>query len=79
MQKFIKDKIDDCPSSETILLILKRFEHLHLDCLCLDRRYLDVAVIFEKELDELKDMLVEIIKILFLLQLINDYCLFIYI
>lgn len=42
-------------NSSAMLLMLRRFEKLQLDCLCLDRRYLDVAVMLEKEMDQIKD------------------------
>lgn len=56
MQQFVKSEMlqfhdNLCPG----LLLLKRFENLNLDCLCLNRRYLDVAVWFATELQTLKD------------------------
>lgn len=58
MQKFVKEMLVPIPTSESRLLIMKRFEALKLDCLCLDRRYLDIAQMLEKEIETIKDMLV---------------------
>lgn len=55
MQKFVKQIIQPVETVEGKLLVLKRFERLRLDCLCLDRRYLDVFVRFQVELENLKD------------------------
>lgn len=55
MQKFVKQLIQPVQTVEGKLLVLKRFERLRLDCLCLDRRYLDVFVRFQVELENLKD------------------------
>lgn len=55
MQQFVKQLIQPIQTTEGKLLVLKRFDRLKLDCLCLDRRYLDVFLLFEKELDNLKD------------------------
>lgn len=56
MQRFVKEMLYPIPTSESRLLIMKRFEALKLDCLCLDRRYLDIAQILEKEIEVIKDM-----------------------
>lgn len=55
MQRFVKQLIMPVETVEGKLLVLKRFERLQLDCLCLDRRYLDVFVRFQLELENLKD------------------------
>lgn len=55
MQKFVKQSMAPIQNTSAMLLLLKRFERLQLDCLCLDRRYLDVAVMLEKEMDQIKD------------------------
>jgi dynein heavy chain len=55
MQKFVKDTLAPMPTADQRLLCLNRFEQLNLDCLCLDRRYLDAAEILEKEIAEIKD------------------------
>lgn len=55
MQKFVKQSIAPIQNTSAMLLLLKRFERLKLDCLCLDRRYLDVAIMLEKEMDQIKD------------------------
>jgi len=58
LQQSLKAKIHQLSNTHSMLLLLKRFERLELDCLCLDRRYLDVAMFLEKEIEQLKDMLV---------------------
>lgn len=55
MQKFVKQSMAPIQNSSAMLLLLKRFEKLQLDCLCLDRRYLDVVVLLENEMDQIKD------------------------
>ncbi|XP_062548437.1 dynein axonemal heavy chain 8 [Armigeres subalbatus] len=55
LQKFTKEMLSVVPTIESRLLMLSRFEKLQLDCLCLDRRYLDVAVMLEKQIFEIKD------------------------
>lgn len=55
MQKFVKQLVQPVETVEGKLLVLKRFERLRLDCLCLDRRYLDVFVRFQVEIENLKD------------------------
>lgn len=55
MQKFVKQSMAPIQNSSAMLLLLKRFERLQLDCLCLERRYLDVAVMLEKEMEQIKD------------------------
>lgn len=55
MQKFVKQSMAPIQNSSAMLLMLKRFERLKLDCLCLERRYLDVAVMLEKEMEQIKD------------------------
>ncbi|XP_046868615.1 dynein axonemal heavy chain 5-like [Drosophila willistoni] len=56
MQQFVKLLSTECPSAESVMLVLKRFEALSLECLCLDRRYLEVAEMLEKEMFLLKDV-----------------------
>lgn len=56
MQQFVKQQITGVPIAESVLLILERFERLNLECLCLDRRYLEVAEMLEKEMFLLKDV-----------------------
>lgn len=56
MQQFVKQLIQPVLNTEAMLLILNRFERLKLDCLCLDRRYLDVFRMYEKELENIKDV-----------------------
>lgn len=55
MLQFVKQLVEPIQTTEGKLLVLKRFDRLQLDCLCLDRRYLDVFTLYEKELDNLKD------------------------
>ncbi|XP_052892579.1 dynein axonemal heavy chain 8 [Anopheles moucheti] len=56
LQKFLKNQLNNERTVDSSLLILKRFEKLQLDCLCIDRRYLDVAVMLENEIFQLKDI-----------------------
>lgn len=55
MQKLVKEKIQGIPIFDSVILVLKRFERLNLECLCMDRRYLDVAEMLEREILHLKD------------------------
>ena len=55
MQEFVKLQIQPVQNADAVLLILQRFDRLQLDCLCMDRRYLDVFKLFEKEMENLKD------------------------
>lgn len=55
MQKLVKEKIQGIPIFDSVVLVLKRFERLNLECLCMDRRYLDVAEMLEREILHLKD------------------------
>lgn len=55
MQKLVKEKIQGYPKYDSVILVLKRFERLNLECLCMDRRYLDVAEMLEREILHLKD------------------------
>lgn len=55
MQKLVKEKIQGIPIYDSVILVLKRFERLNLECLCMDRRYLDVAEMLEREILQLKD------------------------
>lgn len=56
LQRHLKEKLTPIPSCASRLLVLKRFEVLRLDCLAMDRRYLDVAVMLEKEIETVKDI-----------------------
>lgn len=56
LQQFLKMLTSDIPTTHSMLLVLQRFERLNLDCLCIDRRYLDAAVLLEKEIENIKDM-----------------------
>lgn len=66
MNQFVKKMIEPIQTADGQLLILKRFENLQLDCLSLDRRYLDVFKLYEKELELVKDTLVMIDEILYI-------------
>jgi dynein heavy chain, axonemal len=55
LQKYIKDVLKPIPTVTSRMLVLSRYEKLQLDCLCLDRRYLDVAVMLELEIANFKD------------------------
>ncbi|XP_055386175.1 dynein axonemal heavy chain 8 [Condylostylus longicornis] len=56
LREFLKITIQPIQNVESKLLILKRFKRLHLDSLCLDRRYLEISVELEKEIMILKDI-----------------------
>lgn len=57
MQRYVKEQIKQFQGDLcSALVLLKRFEGLKLDCLALDRRYLDIAVLFAKEVQHLKDV-----------------------
>lgn len=56
MQQFVKERICGIETTHGVLLVLKRFDRLGLDCLCMDHRYLDVAKMLEKEIESIKDM-----------------------
>lgn len=55
MGNFVKSYFNRINNLEMRLLTLKRFEALGLECLNLDRRYLDIAALLEKEIEEIKD------------------------
>ncbi|XP_055595824.1 dynein axonemal heavy chain 8 [Uranotaenia lowii] len=55
LQKYSKEMVNSVPNIESRLLVLKRFERLQLECLCLDRRYLDIAMLLETQIFEIKD------------------------
>lgn len=55
LQRFTKEMLSVVPTIESRLLMLNRFEKLQLECLCLDRRYLEVAVMLERQIFEIKD------------------------
>jgi dynein heavy chain, axonemal len=55
MSNFVKQYVENIETAEMRLLTLKRFAALDLDCLHLDHRFLDVAVILEKEIEDIKD------------------------
>lgn len=55
MSNFVKAYLDKIENVEMRILTLKRFEKLQLECLNLDRRYLDIAKMLEKEIEDIKD------------------------
>lgn len=55
MATWVKSYFDQIDNLEMRLLTLKRFEKLNLECLNLDRRYLDIAEMMEKEIEDIKD------------------------
>lgn len=56
MEQFVKQLIQPIENTEAKLLVLARFDRLGLDCLCMDRRYLEVFSMYERELENLKDV-----------------------
>lgn len=55
MEHFVECSVRKIESIDMRLVTLKRFERLNLDCLNLDGRYLDVAAMLNKEIEEIKD------------------------
>lgn len=55
MEVFVKRYVDKIETVDMRLLTLKRFGCLNLNSLCLDRRYLDVAEMLKKEIEDIKD------------------------
>lgn len=56
LQHFVKSEIKDLGSNVTgALLFLKRLDRLNLKCFHLERRYLDIGIVFSEELQLLKD------------------------
>lgn len=55
MGDFVKSYVNKIENVEMRLVTLKRFARLNLECLRLDRRYLDVAALLEKEIEDIKD------------------------
>uniref|UniRef100_A0A336MB49 CSON013031 protein n=1 Tax=Culicoides sonorensis TaxID=179676 RepID=A0A336MB49_CULSO len=56
MKQFVKQVLNKIPTSESRLLVLKSLESFQLDCLCLNRRYVDIAQMLENEIESLKDI-----------------------
>uniref|UniRef100_A0AAG5D7L6 AAA+ ATPase domain-containing protein n=1 Tax=Anopheles atroparvus TaxID=41427 RepID=A0AAG5D7L6_ANOAO len=56
LQQFLKAQLAKESTVDNSLLLLKRFEKLQLDCLCLDRCFVDVALKLEQEIFLLKDI-----------------------
>lgn len=56
MQEFLKNYINEIPNSHSMLLAMERFEKLDLDCLCMERRYLDIACQLQREIEGIKDV-----------------------
>ncbi|XP_035785030.1 dynein heavy chain 8, axonemal-like [Anopheles albimanus] len=56
LAQFLKHLMANERTVEGNLLVLRRFERLQLDCLCVERRFLDVAVLLERFIFTLKDV-----------------------
>lgn len=57
MQKHVKSEIQNYQGNLlSALKLVKRFEGLKFECLTIERRYFDVAIEFEKEMNHLKDV-----------------------
>lgn len=55
MEDFVKKYVEQIETSEQRILTLKRFEKLNLMCLKMVDRYIDVATLLLKEIEEIKD------------------------
>lgn len=55
LAKFVERYVLEIETVDMRLLTLKRFERLNLECLSLDSRYLDVAVMLETEMKDIQD------------------------
>lgn len=55
MGVFVKLYVDKIENVEMRLVTLKRFARLNLESLRLDRRYLDIVTMLEKEIEDIKD------------------------
>lgn len=55
MKAFVKNHLKNIESVDMRLMTLKRYDKLDLECLSLGRRYLDVAVMLEREIEDIKD------------------------
>lgn len=57
MQKHVKNEIEHFQGNLlSALKLVKRFDDLDFECLTIKRRYFDIAVKFEKEMTNLKDV-----------------------
>lgn len=56
LQQYVKDEINNFGRNiASAMLLLKRLDHLKLDCFCLQRRYFGLGQIFIEEIQSLKD------------------------
>lgn len=55
IKNFLKQTLEPITTVANRLLVLQRYEKLNLECLCLNRRYLDVALMLETEMENVKD------------------------
>lgn len=55
METFVMDYVNEIPTVDQRILALNRFEKLHLVCLRLPDRYIDLAKLFFTEMEEIKD------------------------
>lgn len=55
IKNFLKQTLEPITTVANRLLVLQRYEKLNLECLCLNRRYLDVALMLETEIENVKD------------------------
>lgn len=56
MQEFLDVYINEISNSHAMLLAMERFEKLNLDCLCMERRYLDIACKLQTEIEGIKNI-----------------------
>ncbi|XP_022821404.1 dynein heavy chain 8, axonemal-like [Spodoptera litura] len=55
LENFMISSVQKCPTTETALNILKRFEKLQLDCLYLDDQYFDLIKMYTNEIETIRD------------------------
>ncbi|KAG5892027.1 hypothetical protein JTB14_024467 [Gonioctena quinquepunctata] len=55
LEEFVGSSLSKIPDVDNVLRLLKRFEKLNLECLHLDERYLEAMLMFQGEIEELRD------------------------
>lgn len=55
LEEFVAASVQHFSDVDNILRLLKRFEKLNLECLNLDERYLDAFILFQNEMENLRD------------------------
>lgn len=55
LEEFVGISLQKMPNVDNVLRLLKRFEKVNLDCLHLDERYLEAMLMYQRELESLRD------------------------